>query len=373
MPKASEVKYWPSRKAYGTWIQGRQIILEKGPKDEPTGPTYRAALKRFSEEMELAAVAKPGAVLTVKAVLETYFRDNADQLAPNSVQIRRLSARLFIDRFPGLLINELAAEHVKTFIREGRVKGANSPRSKPWGPTTCRIRRESLVTMFLWAVDEGLLPSNPFTRRDRERFTTRARDRIVTPDEHQRVLTFLNNRTHHKFTSVVIALENTGARISELISARVQDWRDDIGAIVYYSDQVRRKDEYRHKNAAKKDRVIFFTGEALGMVRWLIEHKRPEDHIFTGRRGNRFTLSGCVCNFYRIGQGIGCRHITAHAYRHTFATRWLSRDSNIDQLAECLGNTPETIRRTYSHLLKDPIGLRAKLESVMRPQTEIRP
>ena len=46
------------------------------------------------------------------------------------------------------------------------------------------------------------------------------------------------------------------------MNATVGDWRGDIGALVYYRDDARRVDEFAHKTSGKKDRVIFFTGEA---------------------------------------------------------------------------------------------------------------
>jgi integrase len=217
------------------------------------------------------------------------------------------------------------------------------------------------------------MTGEPLKRKSRIKLRSRARDKVVTPEEHGRILEHFDRHTQRWFTGVVRALENTGARLSEIISARVRDWKDDLGAIVYYSDRSRRADDFRHKTAARKDRLILFTGDALEMVRFLVKDRPADAPIFHNKRGGPFGPHGATQYFIRAQKATGLKHVSAHAYRHTFATRWLQRDGNIDALAECLGDTPETIRQTYSHLLKDPAGLRAKLESVMRPCTEIRP
>lgn len=373
MPRASKVTYWPTRGGYGTWIKGEQIILAKGPKDEPHGPTYRKALKQFADKMELAAVGKPGAALSIKAILEVYFRDHGADLAANTLGIRQMAANQFVERFPGLLASELTSEQLKAFIREGRLRGTGTAKSKPWSETTAAMKYGALRVMLRWALDEGYLTTDPFARKSRLKFHTRARDRIVTPAEHDRIMEHFNRKTQHWFTGVVMALENTGARLSEILRARVRDWNDDMGALVYYSDRSRRSDDFRHKSAATKDRIIFFTGKAIELVRFLVKDKAPDAPVFQNRKGGRFSLQSAVLYFTNAREATGLRHVTAHAYRHTFATRWLQRDGNIDALAACLGDNPETIRRTYSHLLTDTAGLRAKLEAVMHPCTEIRP
>ena len=49
MPKATEIRYWPSRKGGGYFCNYRrkQHELALGPKDGPTGPTYLRALDAF--------------------------------------------------------------------------------------------------------------------------------------------------------------------------------------------------------------------------------------------------------------------------------------------------------------------------------------
>jgi hypothetical protein len=54
MATTPQVRYFESRHGYDTQYQKRQRLLAKGPKDEPDGFTYQAAVKRFAEIVHLS-------------------------------------------------------------------------------------------------------------------------------------------------------------------------------------------------------------------------------------------------------------------------------------------------------------------------------
>src|SRR4051794_24736752 len=74
MPRKPSVNYWASRKGYGCWFQGEQVILATGPDDSPTGPTYLAALDKFKEMLSLATADRTQQDTTVATVCELYAR-----------------------------------------------------------------------------------------------------------------------------------------------------------------------------------------------------------------------------------------------------------------------------------------------------------
>jgi len=51
--KKPSVRDWESREAYCCWIGKDQHTLARGPKDDPTGPTYLLALDRFRKLLSL--------------------------------------------------------------------------------------------------------------------------------------------------------------------------------------------------------------------------------------------------------------------------------------------------------------------------------
>ena len=51
--KKPSIRYWESRSGYYCWIGKDQRVLARGPKDDPTGPTFLTALDRFRKLLEL--------------------------------------------------------------------------------------------------------------------------------------------------------------------------------------------------------------------------------------------------------------------------------------------------------------------------------
>ena len=72
MPATPQINYFESRQGYCTQYKKRQRLLAKGPKDEPDGPTYRAAVKKFSEVIHVAEADQAGDDNLVITVVDRY-------------------------------------------------------------------------------------------------------------------------------------------------------------------------------------------------------------------------------------------------------------------------------------------------------------
>src|SRR5436309_1852006 len=70
--RKASVRYYASKGGYFTHFEGKNIRLADGPDDAPNGPTYLAALAKFSELMQVnnADVADQGN--TVRVVVDLY-------------------------------------------------------------------------------------------------------------------------------------------------------------------------------------------------------------------------------------------------------------------------------------------------------------
>ena len=211
------------------------------------------------------------------------------------------------------------------------------------------------VTAFKWAIKRKLVTFNPFLDVDRPRRKSRSRKCLVKPEQHQLILqTCEGNWRTRPLCQLIIALEATGARPGELAAATAAEWNEELQAIAYVGDDRRRQDEFRHKTARlDKDRVIFFTGAALRTIRELIA-LHPTGQLFRNRRGLPWTGTAICCAFMGLRDKVGMPDLIAYSYRHTLATNWLKAGRSVDVLAELLGNSPETIRRHYAHLIGGP-------------------
>lgn len=362
-----QVRYFESRKAFYCQFQGKQHKLAVGPDDSPSGPTYLAALDAFRQVVQMGSVQHAKDRNTVRAVLETYLQHKQGKLKGSTLERRLYSFRPFCAAYGETAVGDLTHFMVEDFIarrREPRKAarkhaGQTRDRTYAWGDAAVTAFMENLAAAFNWAVKSSLISANPVADMERPAARSRSRDCVLTPDQHRLVLAACRTRS---LRNMVTALEHTGARPSELVAATAADWGDALGAIVYYGDDRRRQDEFRHKTAGKKkDRVINFTGEALAMMRSLVR-EHPTGALFRTVRGQGYADKSVVQCFRALRERIGIPKLTPYSYRHTFATRWLLAGRSIEVLAELLGNSPNTIRKHYAHLCSDRLAIRRHLE-----------
>jgi integrase len=358
MPRKPSVRYWKSRKGYCVKVGGVQHLLASGPEDAPAGPCYLAALDEFKKLMEFGQLDQAGDSNTVRAVLDGYLQAIEGKVTPNTFRLRLMSCKIFAERWGDKRCSEIKPFHAEEIIAERR----RLEKPRRWGDGTAGIFAVSLKAAFNWAVKRELIARNPLASLESLKARSRGRESVITEEEHVRVLNALASPRLAYLKRLVIGLENTGARPGEIRNARAGDFDPVRGCLVYYRDSARREGEFRHKTGAKRDRLIYFTGQALEMVRDLVAAKKPGELLFPGRDGQVISPSRLHRSFWRLKQRSGVKALCPYAYRHTFATRWLAKGGSIELLAQLLGNSPGTIRLHYSHLCGEHEALRAALE-----------
>jgi integrase len=373
MARKPSVRYWSSRNAYCCWFRGQQHVLADGPDDKPTGPTYLAALKRFSEIITLDAAGSAGDRNTVRTVFEKYLAHIHGKAKPATFELRQ---RYLCEFLAGsgrgdVAVKDFAGIYVYDFIERMRrprwIKKAN--RDCRWGDGAARALISSLKAAFSWAKGMKLIATDPVASLAEPEARSRGRDCILTREQHEVILA----NCRPALRAIVVVLENSGARPAEIINATAEAYDAHLGALVYHTETRRRKGEYSHKTARRKDRVILLTGEALKIVRDLIG-KHPQGLLFRNSKGRPWTRKHLVGIFRNLRKRAKLpAEFCAYSYRHTFATRWLERGGSIDVLAELMGNKPETIRKHYAHLFNDRRELRAKLEAFQAAARSDRP
>jgi integrase len=364
MPRKLErPRYFTTRDAYYVQWHGKQVKLASGPKDEPDGPTYLKALDAFKTLMERGSMDTAGDANRVKPIFNAYMQAKEGKLRPKAFHIKREMLGLFVARYGDLKAGEVKPYHAESILTEMRKPRHVGKRVFRWNDAQCVIFLRQLKAAFAWAVKNELITRNPMAAIEMPRVRSKSRERIVTPAEHDKVLALLSKRRQQSLRRIIVALEDTGARPSELTEAKVSDFNPAIGAIEYFPDNLRGEHEHAHKTSGKgKHRVIYFTGQSLEMVKELCNGKKPTDYIFTTNGGRKYRLKTLDICFRSIRERIGLPHLVPYAYRHTFATRWLKQGKSIEYLATVLGNSPETIYRHYAHLINEHDTLRQQLE-----------
>jgi integrase len=370
MPRQPSVRYFDSRKAYYCQYQGKQHLLASGLKDEPGGPTYLAALTAFAQLMKSGQIEKAKDDNEIQAILEKYMQHAQTRLRPSTFRRRFFSLRPFQQALGSLPVSALTHFKIEDFIAAQRRPRYHGNRERKWGDGAIVNFLSAANAAFNWARKRKLITTNPLEGFEGPKIRSRSRDCLVSPEDHQRILKMCRTSA---FRRLVIALENTGARPGELVAAKTTDWDDAAGAIVYFGDDTRRTEEFRHKNAKHKDRVINFTGEALEMVRELVKSRPAGSVLFPTSRGKPYAKNSVANNFDFLRKRLGMTALTAYSYRHTFATNWLLDGKPVEILAELLGNSPQVIYKHYSHLCRNQKAIRAQLEAFKQGQKPCTP
>jgi integrase len=376
MARKPQVRYFDSRKAYYTQHRGRQHKLAEGPEDSPHGPTYLAALAAFRSLLEMDGAPTAGAENTARTVMELYLQAMEGRRKPRTYAIQVAACKLFCQHYGEVRCSQLKpwhAEQIISIMRQPRPTPQRPPSQRPaprrvlsWGDTQAYLFLTHISAAMNWAVRQELIPRNPFGAVEMPRRHSMARQRLVSPEEHERILADLSGSRRQALRRVIIALQGTGARPSEITQARVSDFHPDLKAIVYYRDDVRAAEERGHKGSARKDRVIYLTGETLEMVRQRAATAKPRDLLFPNSRGTAYTGPGLDGCFEGLRDRLGLVDYVPYSYRHTFATNWLLAGRSAEVLAQLLGNSPETLRKHYAHLYARHDAMRAQLEGFMQ-------
>jgi integrase len=367
MARRASVRYWPSREAYCCWFKGHQHTLAEGPDDFPDGPTYQAALDAFKALTALGSAESAGDKNTCRVVCEMYLRHISTRRKEGTLKVRQRFYGPFTDELGETEVRALTHHSVYSWLdtmRQWR-KHPKTGRLTRWTNSSVRNACTSLQAAFNWASRTGLITKNPLVGLESPAPRSRGREALLgkNPEErranHERILA----KATKYFRPLVIVLEATGCRPSEIANATAADFDLDIRAIVYPADDKRNEGEFSHKTAGKgKDRIILLSGQALELVKQAAR-EHPRGPLFLTRRKAPWTERDIAKSFRDLRVKIGMSHLTAYSYRHTFATAWLEQGRSVDILAELLGNSPIVIRKHYSHLLGDRQNLRQQMDA----------
>jgi integrase len=376
-----QVRFFPSRDAFYCQINGRQHRLGDGPDDSPTGPNYLKALDAYRNLLALTAGAATTDGQTVGTLLELYLQHISTRRRPATIRLRRLDFQLLCEwegtgnRPVNQMTPYLLSRYADHMRKPTGQNGGRRRRRGAWGPNRTRNALAGITAAFAWGEKSGLLSKNFVRGLSLPAVRSRSKVALLgtTPEQiraaHERILA----TAPPHFRPFVQLLQNTGARPGEIAAATAADYDPALNAFVYHADRTRGSDGFAHKTSSKgKDRVIFVTGAGRDVVRELME-QRPTGPLFPRRRYVKKDgpirkpqpLSAAVIGhqFRKIGRAAGMPHLTAYCYRHQYATSWLLAGKSIEQLAILLGNSAQTIRQHYAHLLSDREGLRRLAES----------
>lgn len=315
--------YRASKDAWYVEVNGRQFRLAKGEANE------KAAWEAFYRLMASGTGKLPDTeTLCVATVCDQFLDFSQKHHAADTYRWYQDYLQDFCESFGTLLARDLKPLHVSKWLDA-------HPSWK--GSRRCAVI--ALKRAFNWAEAEGLLAANPIKRVKKPPQTFR--NRILTPEEKQEILGAIKDRHFREF---VFAMQETGARPSEVRRVTAANVNLELGVWVFFD----------HKTAQKtgRPRVIYLTPAMVELSKRLME-EYPDGPLFRGPRSKRgLSRNGVRCRFRNLRLRLPhLKGVIAYAYRHSFATDALANGVGVAQVAELLGHTStDMVMRHYQHL-----------------------
>ena len=142
-------------------------------------------------------------------------------------------------------------------------------------------------------------------------------------------------------------LYSSGCRVAELASLKLGDFSAGGKSAVV-------------KGKGKKDRIVYFEADALAALKdYLAERKAlllrlklpGQKALFVNKKGGQLSTRGIrwIVSRYSGPEGTN-RHVSPHAFRHTFATSMLSSGADVRVVQEMLGHSSISTTQRYTHV-----------------------
>lgn len=216
-------------------------------------------------------------------------------------------------------------------------------KEKNLGTRTVGRRLSALRSFFKFLTREGYIKTNPILMLSSPKLE-KYLPQFMTEEEVAKLIesAFAKNEIDERGLRDRAILEtfySTGIRISELVGLDIEDI-DYIGGIV------------KIMGKGKKERIVPIGDLASAAIRkYLGKRKKQSQALFLNKNGTRITSRGVrnIVDKYIHLAGIK-RGVSAHTFRHSFATHLLNRGADLRTVQELLGHANLSTTQIYTHL-----------------------
>lgn len=356
MPRPAKPWYRKQADAWYTKVDGRPVLLARGK-------ASKAAAEQAFHELK-AGLKAPGpapaaAAVTVLELLVAWTEQQTFRATQGEVSARTLAWYDLLLRGFAEACGSVPAADLKPAEVNAWVKARSEPAEgrRGWGSTSRYHAVSTVLAIFKWGVEEGLIGANPLLKLKRPRRNER-REEVLTPDQWPQVLALVRSEG---FRDLLIFLHEVGCRLGEACRLEAADVDLDAGACLIREHKTRRR--------TRKPKVLMLTGEAQGLLARLAA-AHPSGPLFRNEDGKPWNKDAVNCQMRRLrerSEGTLGREVTAHALRHLFGTDLMTKGVPLALAAKLMGHSnTSTIDRWYNHTGERRAELKAAL-SAIRP------
>lgn len=358
MSRKSQIQYYGNNGRYGyyTNFQGNLRKLASGEDDRPDGENYQKAMEAYKNLFRQPGTVDSG--LTLATLVPMFLEQLATKKKPNTVLFRRKYLEPIAKHFGKKPIASLREYDIEQYCQQRRKGSTVRKVFRVWTDSSVRNLITSVNACFNWAAGSKvkLIAENPIDGMEKPKAKTRGKECLVGNELHKMIL----EQSSKYLRPILIILEATGARASEVLAFDNEHFNRELGAIVFKAGN---KEGFSHKTSetTDKDRVIYLTGEALELITTLAD-KHSTGSLFKTRLGTDYTYKVVMEAFVVLQKRFDMPKLTAMSYRHTYATEWIKQGLPVEELAVVLGTSVKMIHATYSHLFTEHEHLREKVQ-----------
>jgi integrase/recombinase XerD len=179
--------------------------------------------------------------------------------------------------------------------------------------------------------------------------------RLPTVLSKKEVFTVFSVTPNLKHRTIMMTLYATGVRASELTRLCVNDIDSNRMLIRV------------HQGKGKKDRYVPLLPSLLTVLRTYWRKYRPTEALFPSQRGGGSLSKSAVWKICAAAQKKAhlSKRVTAHTFRHTFATHLLEAGTDLRTIQIILGHRSLRTTGMYLHVAENGIRLKKKAEDLL--------
>jgi len=221
-------------------------------------------------------------------------------------------------------------------------------KEKNLGLRTVGRRLSSLRSFFKFLTRESYIKSNPMLMISSPKLEKHLPS-FMTEEEVDKLIESAHGKNKDDLLglrdrAILEAFYSSGLRISELVGLNLDDL-DFISGII----KVRGK--------GKKERIVPIGETALLAIRkYLDKREKTADAVFLNNNSRRITTRGVRFVLVKYLKAAGIKPgVSAHTFRHSFATHLLNRGADLRTVQELLGHANLSTTQIYTHLTTEKL------------------
>ena len=204
-------------------------------------------------------------------------------------------------------------------------------------------RLSALRSFFRFLSREGYIKTNPILMLSSPKLDKHLPS-FMTEEEVRKLIESAFAKTPNDLSglrdrAILEVFYSSGLRISEVVGLNVDDV-DFISGIL------------KIRGKGKKERIVPVGEAALGAMRKYLDKKKKEtEAVFLNKNSRRITTRGVMDIVMKYLHLAGIKPgVSAHTFRHSFATHLLNRGADLRTVQELLGHANLSTTQIYTHL-----------------------